>query len=199
MHIRTRDHRHARRLHRAARLILVSHAANDLGRRTDKLDVALGAQIGKVRVLREQAVSRMDGLRAGKDGRGENGAHIQIAFLRLRGADAIALIRKRDMQRIAIRLGKNGDRADCPSPCRRESPERNLAPVGNQYFRKHPSALLILYQHKESSPEATSLSSTARSPRITYNRAWNARASRKGSGCPPGGRCRGSAPYRPPA
>ena len=62
-----RRHRDAGLDHGAARLRLVAHATDDVGRRADEANTATLADGRELRVLGEKAVPRMDGVAAGLD------------------------------------------------------------------------------------------------------------------------------------
>ena len=64
------DGGHAGLLHQAAGGVLVAHVGDDLRRRADEHHAVLLAQGGEPGVFREEAIARVDGLRAGGQGRG---------------------------------------------------------------------------------------------------------------------------------
>ena len=76
----TRDHRQAELLHRVARRDLVVEAPQDLGRRTDEHQAVLLADLGEVRVLGEEAVAGMDGLRAADERGRHDRRDVQVAL-----------------------------------------------------------------------------------------------------------------------
>ena len=127
---------HARRAHGAPGLVLVAHAANDLRRGADELDVALRAKLGKARVFRKQAVAGVDGLRAGERGRGEDGGHVQVTARGAGRADADALVRQRHVQSVAVGLGKHRHGGDAHLLAGADDAHGDLAAVGDQQFGK---------------------------------------------------------------
>src|SRR4051812_24535785 len=59
------EHRHARLLHRATGPGLVAHQLDDVRVGTDEADMARLAHLGKVGALGQEAVARVNGVRAG--------------------------------------------------------------------------------------------------------------------------------------
>ena len=79
----------------------------------------------------------MDRLRAGQLRRGDDAALVQIALLRRGRAEAIALVRQRHVQRVAIRLGIHGDGGDAHLLTGADDAHGNLAAVGDQNAFEH--------------------------------------------------------------
>ena len=128
------DNRHTRGAHRLSGLVLVAGLGNRLGARADEGDVALLTQRGKARVLREQAVARVDGLRPRADGRRDDGRHVQVALPHRRRTDAVALVGQADVQRLAVGLRKDRHGGDAHLLAGADDAHGNLAPVGDQNF-----------------------------------------------------------------
>ena len=63
--------------------------------------------------------------------------HIQIAVAQPRRPNANRLVGKADVQRIAIRLAVDSDRANPEFLARVQNAQRDLAPIGNQNLTKH--------------------------------------------------------------
>ena len=63
-------------------LDLVAHQADVLGLRTDECDLVLVEDIGEPRVLGQEAVARVNGVRAGDLAGGDDGGNVEIAVLR---------------------------------------------------------------------------------------------------------------------
>ncbi len=105
--------------HLGARAVLLAHHANHVGRGSDKGDVRGLADLGKIGVLGEKTVARMDRVDVGDFRRADHLRNIQIALAAARRPDANGLIGKAHMQGIAVRLGINGDRVEFPVLCRR--------------------------------------------------------------------------------
>src|SRR5579871_5129011 len=79
--------RHARGAHQLARLGLESQVAHRLRRRSDKRDARLAASVGEGSVFGEEAIARMDRLRASLSRRVEDAVDTQVAFGGRRGSD----------------------------------------------------------------------------------------------------------------
>ncbi len=101
--------RHARLDHGLLGRDLVAHDADRFRRRPDELEPALFDPLGKVGVLREEAVARVDRLRIGHFRRRNDGGHVEIALGRLRRADAHGLLGQLDV------LGLRGPLPNTPS------------------------------------------------------------------------------------
>src|SRR5581483_10405367 len=132
-----RQNGHARLLHRCPGLFLFSHQANDFGRRPNKFNAAGLAHFGKVRVLREQAVTGVDGFNIrdlrGADHRGD----IQITLRELRWPDADGLVSEAHRQGVTVGFAVNGDRPDPQLFAGANDSQGDFAAIRNQYFLKH--------------------------------------------------------------
>ncbi len=135
--IRPRQNRHARPLHRRARFFLLAHQPRHFGPRTNELDPAGLAHFGKVGVFRQQSVAGMHRLDIGDLRRADDRRNIQIAQRQLRRPNADGLIGKAHVQRVAVRLAVNGDRADAQLLARANHAQCNLSAIGNQDFLEH--------------------------------------------------------------
>ena len=124
-------------LHRLAGFFFFAHQARDFRRRADELDVRGAADFGEVGVLTEQAIAGMNRVDVGDFGRGDDGGHIEIAVGRARRADADGLVGKADVERVAVGLAVDGDRANAEFPAGVENAQRNFAAIGNQDLTKH--------------------------------------------------------------
>ena len=85
---------HARRGSRSTRGVLVAHAVDHLGRRTDKRQAILVAVAHEARLLGEKAIPGMNCLGARLYGTGEHGIVVEVALGKTRAADAIRLVGK---------------------------------------------------------------------------------------------------------
>ena len=126
-----------RPLHRLARFILLAHQAGDLGRRTDEFDVGGPADLGKVGVFAEQAVAGMNRVHVGDFSSGDDRRHVEIAVGGARRANADSLVGKAHMQRVAIGLAINSDRANAEFTARVDDAQRDFTAIGYQYLMKH--------------------------------------------------------------
>ena len=125
------------RLHRGAGFFLFAHQAGDFGRRSDELDVAGFGDFGEVGVFRQQAVAGMDGVHVGDFRRADHRRDIEITLRQLRRADANGFVGEADVQRIAVGLAVNRDRADAQLLAGADHPQGNLSAIGDQDFLEH--------------------------------------------------------------
>ena len=132
-----RDHRYSGSHHGVSRLLLVSQPGNDVRSGADKGDVALLAQLRKPAVLREKTKSRMDGIGAGNDGGADDPVHAQIALCGGRRANADGLVRKLCVEGLPVCLRVDGHGLNPHLPAGPDNADRDLAPVGDQYFFDH--------------------------------------------------------------
>ena len=109
---RARQQRHAVLLRDGARGVLQAEDAHLLRRRPDERETRLLAGFREVRVLAEEAVARMNRLRAGAPRGVENLFHEQVAFADRRRPEQNRLIGLAHMDRIRVRLRIHRDRAD---------------------------------------------------------------------------------------
>ena len=104
--------RHAGLLHQRLGRALGAHRANRIRRRADEHYAGLGACGGEVRVLRQEPVAGVDGLRAGALRHLEDRVAAQVAVLRRGRADAPGLVGQAHMARVGVGFGVDGDHAD---------------------------------------------------------------------------------------
>ena len=135
--VRARHDRDAEALGRRLGLDLVAHDADVLGGRTDEGDAVLLQDLGEARVLRQEAVARMDGVGAGDLAGGEQARDVEIALGRRRRADAHALVGEAHVHGIGIGRGVHGDGGDADLLAGALDPERDLAAVGDQHLVEH--------------------------------------------------------------
>ncbi len=133
----TGQHRHARRRHQAARLALRAHAIDRGRRRTDEHDARLRTGPRELRVFRQEAVARVDAVAAVFPCHREDFRAVQVALARSRRADADRRVGEARVQRVAIRLGKDGDRAQAQPPRGADDTAGDLAAIGNQDALQH--------------------------------------------------------------
>lgn len=79
----------------------------------------------------------MNGLTAGGDRHIDDGRHVEITVFEQRGADAVALIRKIDVQSLRIRLRIDGDGADAHFVAGADDSYGDLAAVCDQDLTEH--------------------------------------------------------------
>ena len=92
--IAARHDGHARSSGRSACGVLVAHAVDHLGRRTDKRQTELVAVAHEARLLGKEAIAGMNCLSSRLYGTGEHGIVVEVALGKTRAADAIRLVGK---------------------------------------------------------------------------------------------------------
>ena len=138
-----RKHRQAGFRHRASSFNLVAHQTNDVRRRANELDIAGGADFGKVGRLGQEPVTWMNRVDVENFCGTDDGGNIQVTLSGRRRANACCFIGKAHMKRIAIDVAMDGDRADAHLFARPNNTTGNLAAIGDQYllelsnFRRH--------------------------------------------------------------
>ena len=135
--IATRHDGHARRSSRSTCGVLVAHAVDHLGRRTDKRQAILVAVSHEARLLGEKAIAGMNCLSSRLYGTGEHGIVVEVALGKTRAADAIRLVGKLHVQRVRIDRGINGDGLDAHIAARADNTDRDFAAVGDEHFVEH--------------------------------------------------------------
>ncbi len=127
-----RHHRNARRPHHRARLRLVLDRAHRTRRRAHEHDARLRAGLGEVHQLGKKAVAGMDGACSRLPGSGEDFRSVEITFARRRRPQAHRLVARLDVERLRVRVGKDGDGLDTKCPgCSRHA-AGDLAAVGDE-------------------------------------------------------------------
>ena len=130
--------RHARLLHQLARARLRAHRLDRARRRADEHDPGLLAGLRERRVLGEEAVARVDRLarpRAPRDV--EDLLDAQVVLRGGPAAEVVGLVGARDVRRVAVELGVDGDARDAQLLERADDANRDLAAVGDQDLREH--------------------------------------------------------------
>nr|KEP22625.1 hypothetical protein DA06_18635 [Georgenia sp. SUBG003] len=113
---------------------LVAQRLDRRGRRADPDEARVEHRAGEVGVLGEEAVSRVDGVRAGAARDVEDLARVQV---RLRGAHATegeGLVRQLHVERVAVRVRVHPDRGDAGVGAGPGHPDRDLAAVGDEHL-----------------------------------------------------------------
>ena len=130
-------HRNAGLLGELAGLVLVAEHAHRLLRRADEFDVAGAANLGEVRVLRQEAVAGMDGLDVGDLRRADEPGNVQIAFRGNRRADADGLVRQRQVRRAAVGLAEDRDHFDAHVAARADDAQGDFTAIGYENALEH--------------------------------------------------------------
>ena len=133
-------HRHAGLLHQPLGGVLQSHGADRGRRRADEHQPGRGHLVDEAGVFRQEAVTGMDRLSAGRLGRGDDPVAAQIALADRRSADMHRLVGHLDMQRLRVGVRIDGDRRDAHPARRADDAAGDLAAVGDQDLGKHSSS-----------------------------------------------------------
>ena len=131
------DDRHVRGHGDLPRPYLAAHGPDRLGARPDKVKAALRAGRGKGGVFAQEAVARMDGVRAGPFGHGKERLLVQVALPRRDAAERIALIRQARPRPVAVRFRVNGDGGNPQLPAGENDAHGDFAAIGYENFLKH--------------------------------------------------------------
>ena len=129
--------RHAGRLHRAARLDLVAHRLDGLGRRPDPLESGIAYGARERGVLREESVAWMDRLRARLLRRSEDLVGDEV---RLRGHVAVERhrhVRHARVQRFRVPVRVDRDGLDVHLARGADDAQGDLAAVGDEDALEH--------------------------------------------------------------
>ena len=129
---RSRHQRQAERTSGTLGFDLVAHRADVLGLRPDEDDVVRLDDLGELRILAEEAVARVDRVRARDLGGRDDVGDVEIALGRGRRTDADRLVREPDVHGVGIRGRMDRDRLDPHLMTRAVDAERDLAAVGDQ-------------------------------------------------------------------
>ena len=139
----TRRHRHARRDHALLGGILQPHRADAVGIRADPDNPGVDHGLREIGIFRQEAITRMDRLRARRACCGDDLLAHQIAFARRRRADMHRLVRLPHVQRLGVRIRIDRDRAHAHRPRGTDDAARNLAAIGDEEGLDHPAQPVV--------------------------------------------------------
>jgi hypothetical protein len=125
---------------RALGLDLVAHQADVLGLGSDEMHAVLAEDLGKARVLRQEAVARMHRLGAGDLAGGKQRRDVEVTVLRRRRADADALVGQPHMHGVGVGGGMHRDGGDAEFLARALDTQGDLAAIGYQDLVEHRGA-----------------------------------------------------------
>ena len=115
-------------------LPLVAHQGDGVGRRADEGDVRIGAGLGKLRVLGQEAIAGMDGVGAGGLCGLDDAVDAQVGLAHRRCADAHGLVGQLDVPGVGIGVGVDRHGRVAGRLCPGDHPAGDLAPVGHQHL-----------------------------------------------------------------
>src|SRR6267142_1491150 len=139
------NRRQARRLHFPPRAILLAHHFNNFWPRPDEGDFARFTHFGKVRILRKEAVSRMDGIHICNFRGADDLRNIQITFAAAGGPDAHGFISKSYVERIPVGLGIDRNRTDSQFLASANHAQGDFPAIGYQNLVKHRIWTCLLF------------------------------------------------------
>ncbi len=118
-------------------LDLVPHDPDMLRLRADEGDLVLCENVGEARILGEEAIARMDSVRAGNFASRNDRGDVEITVARRRRADAYAFVGQLDVHRVLV-----GSRIDshCRNPellGRAQYPQCDFSSVRDQNLIEH--------------------------------------------------------------
>ncbi len=123
---------------------LVAHRLDRADRRADKGHAHFFQCLGKSGIFRQEAIARMHRIGTGLPDRIEDLVDDDIGLAGRRRADMNGLVGHLDMQRIAIRIGIDGDCLDAHLSGCLDDPAGNFASVGDEDFLDHGWLTLLI-------------------------------------------------------
>ncbi len=119
---------------------LIAHLLDHRGCGADEGQPMIGADLREARVLGQEAVTRMHRVGA-RNQRGRNDVgDVEVRARARAGTDAVRFVGAGDVQRGAVRFGKDGDRFGAGLVRGAVDPQRDLAAVRNQNLLEHYDA-----------------------------------------------------------
>ena len=125
-------------------LNLVAHGGNRVVFGADEHNTRFLAALRKIRVFTQKTIARMDGLRAGRFGGGDDHIGQQITLAAGRRADAYCLIGQRHVACVFVCVGIHGDGCNAHLAGGCNDAAGDFAAIGNQNFCKHYCFLTLL-------------------------------------------------------
>ncbi len=111
-----------------------AHLTHGIAARSDEDDTGSFHQIRERRVLRQEPITRMDGIGAGLTGSLDDALHDQITLAGSSRSNANCFVGIAHVQGIPIGFRKHRNGSDTHFTGRAHDPDRDLAPVGDQYL-----------------------------------------------------------------
>src|SRR6476620_7297010 len=135
--IASRRNRNPRPASALASGIFVSHQPDGARWRSDKLDIAAGANLGEVAVFGEEAVAGVNRVHVGDLRSADDPIDFEVAFGTGRRPDANGFIRQLDVETFQVGLGIDGDGLNPEFFARSDDPEGDFAPIRDEDFLEH--------------------------------------------------------------
>ena len=121
---------------------LVAHDVDRLSRGTQEHDALIFEAAGERRVLGEEAVARVDGLRAGRVHGLEDPVDAEVGLGGRGRAQAVRDVRGPHVGGVRIRVGVDGDGLDAHPPAGPDDAQGDLAAVGDEDPSEHSTHIL---------------------------------------------------------
>ena len=109
VYVITRDHGYSSRLSSRLSCDLRAHLADDFRLWVNEDEARIDAGLREIRVLCQEAVPWVYGVRTGGQGSHDQGVAVEVAGSRFGGTDVYYLVRVADMRRVAVRIRIDGD------------------------------------------------------------------------------------------
>jgi hypothetical protein len=116
---------------------LVTHRLDRPGLGPDEGDAVLGQLLAEIRVLGQEAVSRVDRLGAGVEAGLDDLVDQQVALRRRRRADVDGLVGQLHVQGVAVGVGVDGDTLDAHLARGLDDAAGDFAAIRNEDFIEH--------------------------------------------------------------
>ena len=130
----------------AACLGLGPHLADGFSGWADKRNTGIRARRGKIRILAEEAIARVDRFDAVLLSRLENSVDAQITLAGWRWAQALGFVGEANVQRSAVGIGIDRHAADPHLAEGADDTNGDLAAVGDQYLAKHEARIVSVWR-----------------------------------------------------
>ena len=133
-------HRHASFFHQRLGAVLEPHGADRGGRRPDEDDAGVDAGLGKVGILREEAIAGMDAVGARRFSHRDQFIDAQIAVGSGRGTDDVRLVAQPHVQGAGVRRRIDRDGAQAEPPRCAGNAAGDFAAIGDQDGGEHETS-----------------------------------------------------------
>ena len=137
---RSRQNRYACALHRRASFFFFPHQPRHFRPRSNKLNSAGFANLGKVRILCQQSIAGMHRVHVRNLRRADHRRNVQVTQRQLWRPNADGFIRKAHGQGVPVGLAVNRNRANAELLACANYAQRNFSAIRNENFLEHESA-----------------------------------------------------------
>ena len=108
---------------------------------TDEHEPRIDHRLREVRILREEAVTGVDRVASRALGDLDDPRRVEVAIARRRRADRVRRVGGADVQRVAVDVAIDGDRAEAEVMAGPDDAERDLAAIGDEHGGERRSPL----------------------------------------------------------